>query len=93
MDNQKLARVRNPAVNLTKQPVTDAELMFVTLVIAHANSVYYAMSDALVVKYEGLRGDIAEFFTLPIPKSVWEKTKQFQNDEFVAFVEFCRNWK
>ena len=93
LNNPKLARVRDAAADTAKQPVTDAERVFVNLVIQHINSVYYAMSDQLVVKYEGLRRDIAQFFSLPIPKAVWEKTKQFQNDALVRFIEECRNWK
>jgi hypothetical protein len=93
LNNPKLARVRDAAADTAKQPVTDAERVFVNLVIQHINSVYYAMSDQLVVKYEGLRRDIAQFFSLPIPKSVWEKMKVFQNDALVRFIEECRNWK
>ncbi len=63
------------------------------MVIQHVNSVYSAMNDRLVVKVEGLRRDIAQFFALPIPNAVWEKLKGLQNDDFVAFVEKCRNWK
>jgi hypothetical protein len=40
-----------------------------------------------------LRRDVAQFFSLPIPRAVWEKTKVTQNDDFVAFVESCLNWK
>ena len=93
LNNPKLARVRDAAADTAKQSVTDAERVFVNLVIQHINSVYYAMSDQLVVKYEGLRRDIAQFFSLPIPKSVWEKMKVFQNDALVRFIEECRNWK
>ena len=93
LNNQKLERVRDPAADTAKQPVTDAERVFVNLVIQHINSVYYAMSDQLVVKYEGLRWDIAQFFSLPIPKAVWERMKVFQNDALVRFIEECRNWK
>jgi hypothetical protein len=93
LNNQKLARVRDAAADTAKHPVTDAERVFVNLVIQHINSVYYTMSDQLVVKYEGLRRDIAQFFSLPIPKSVWEKMKVFQNDALVRFIEECRNWK
>jgi hypothetical protein len=93
LNNPKLARVRDAAADTAKQPVTDAERVFVNLVIQHINSVYYAMSDQLVVKYEGLARDIAQFLSLPIPKAVWEKTKQFQNDALVRFIEECRNWK
>jgi hypothetical protein len=36
---------------------------------------------------------MAQFFALPITREVWEKIKVLQNDEFVAFVEYCLNWK
>lgn len=86
-NNQKLARVCDSAADLTNQPVTDAEEIFVGTVIHHINAVFYAMSGQLVVKYEGLHRDVAQFFSLPIPKSVWKKTKQFQNSDFVNYVE------
>jgi hypothetical protein len=93
LTNKELARVRDAFANTAKQPITDAEGIFVNMVIQHINSVYFAMNDHLVVKVEGLRRDIAQFFSLPIPSEVWEKIKVLQNDEFVAFVEACRNWK
>ena len=93
LNNPKLARVRDAAADMAKQPVTDAERVFVNLVIQHINSVYYAMSDQLVVKYEGLRRDIAQFFSLPIPQAVWDRMKVFQNDALVRFIEECRLWK
>jgi hypothetical protein len=93
LENEKLARVRDAGADTAKQPVTEAEKIFVTFVILHMSSVFHAMSDQLVVKVEGLRRDIAQFFSLPIPREVWEKIKVLQNDDFVAFVESCRNWK
>lgn len=93
LTNKELARVRDPSANTANQPITDDERIFVNMVIQHINSVYFAMNDQLVVKVEGLRRDIAQFFSLPIPSEVWEKIKVLQNDEFVAFVESCRNWK
>ena len=63
------------------------------LVIQHANGVYQAMQNGLVIKPEGVRRDVSSFFSLPIPKTVWEKVKVLQNDDFAAFVESCRNWK
>ena len=93
LTNPKLARVRDATADTARQPVTDAERVFVNLVIQHINSVYYAVSDQLVVKYEGLRRDIAQFFSLPIPQAVWERMKVFQNDALVQFIEECRNWK
>ena len=93
LNDKGLARVRDASADTTKQPVTAAERVFVMFVIFHMSSVFYAMSNHLVVKVEGLRRDIAQFFSLPIPRDVWEKVKVLQNDDFVAFVETCRNWK
>ena len=93
LNNEKLARVRDASADTAKQPITDAEQVFVNLVIQHVNSVYYAMNNQLVVKVEGLRRDIAQFFSMPIPREIWEQIKVLQNDDFVAFVESCRNWK
>jgi len=91
--NKNLARVFDASANLAKRPITDEERAFVNMVIQHTHSVYRAMNEHLVIKVEGLRRDIADFFWLPIPNAVWEKLKPFQNDDFVAFVESCRNWK
>jgi hypothetical protein len=93
LNDKALTRVRDASANTTNQPITDAESIFVNLVIQHIHSVYRAMNDQLVVKIEGLRRDIVQFFSLPIPSEVWEKIKVMQNDDFVAFVESCRRWK
>lgn len=91
--NPQLKRVLDASANLLKQPVTPDEEIFVNLVLLHTSSVYYAMKDQLVVKLEGLRRDVSQFLSLPIPRTIWEKSKLVQNDDFVAFVESCRNWK
>jgi hypothetical protein len=88
-----LNRVLNEQANLRQQEISREEEIFVNLVILHINSVFYAHKMGLVFKLEGLRRDIAWFFSLPIPRMLWEKSKVLQNDDFVAFVEMCRNWK
>jgi hypothetical protein len=93
LNNPKLARVHDATADTRKQPVTDSEQVFVALVIVHTNSVFYANKDQLVIEYEGLRRDIAQFFSLPIPKAVWSRAKLLQNHDFVAFVESCRDGK
>ena len=87
LHNPKLARVRSTKADIAKHPLTDAEDVFITLVILHTNSVYYAMNHQLVVEYEGLQRDIAEFFSLPLPRAVWRKTKPLQNQDFAAFID------
>lgn len=93
LHNPKLERIRNASVDTTKRPITEVERVFVTSVILHIHSVYYAMNDQMIIKLDGLRQDVGEFISLPIPREVWEQIKIVQNDEFVAFVESCRNWK
>ena len=93
LTDKDLMRVRDASATTSRQPITESEWIFVTMVIQHLNTVFYAMNEQLVVKVEGIRRDIAQFFSLPIPREVWEKIKVLQNDDFVAFVESCRNWK
>ena len=93
LNHQELVRVRDVMADTTKQPITHAERVFVNMVIQHINSVFCTMNEQLVVKVEGLRRDVAQFLSLPIPREVWENIKILQNDDFVAFVESCRNWK
>ena len=89
--NPKLNRVLDARADTGQ--ITREEEIFVNLVIFHLNSVFYARKSGLVFKLEGLRCDIGWFFSLPTPKAVWEKTSLLQNDDFVQFVESCRNWK
>ena len=86
-DNQQLTRVLDPSADVAKQPVTPAEELFVGQIIIHISNVFYAMKDDLFIEQEGSRRDIAQFFTLPIPKAVWTKTKLLQNQDFAAFID------
>ena len=83
----ELTRVIDPAADVSKQSVTPQEELFVGLIISHINSVFYATNDELVVEWEGLRRDIGQFLSLPIPKAVWIKTKLLQNQDFAAFID------
>lgn len=89
----ELKRVLDEQVDVHQNEMTREEEIFVNLVIFHLNAVFYARKSGLVFKLEGLRRDVWWFFSLPIPRMIWEKTKVLQNDDFVAFVEACRNWK
>jgi hypothetical protein len=89
-ERPELSRVLNPSADLAKHPVTRQEEIFVISVLLHLSSVYHAMKDELLIKLEGLRRDVGILFSLPIPKAIWEKMKQLQNDDFVKFVEKCQ---
>jgi hypothetical protein len=83
----ELARVIDPTANVAKKPVTPAEDFFVSMVISHTSSVYEALKDELLTQQEGLRRDVKSFFSLPVTKAVWTKTKLLQNQDFAAFIE------
>ena len=87
LNQPKLARVLDASANVESQPVTPEEEIFVNMIILHISTTYYAMNDELLLKLEGARGDIAQFFTLPVPKAVWSKTKLLQNQDFAAFID------
>jgi len=89
----ELKRVLAYGADLDREEITREEEIFVNLVILHLNCVFYARKTGLVFKLEGLRRDVGWFFSLPIPKVIWAKTKLLQNDDFVEFVEHCRSGK
>lgn len=88
--NPELARVLDASADLTKDPITPGEQEFVNMVVLHISSAYESLRDELMVRQEGLGNDMRSFFSLPIPRAVWQKTKAFQNDDFVRFVESCQ---
>lgn len=87
INEPKLRRVLDPRADVDKEPVTPEEETFVNMVIHHISTAYYAMHDELLMKLEGSRRDIGQFFSLPIPKAVWTKTKLLQNQAFAAFID------
>ncbi|HYV27315.1 MAG TPA: hypothetical protein VFA77_07260 [Candidatus Eisenbacteria bacterium] len=89
----ELSRIIDEGAALDAKPVTAEEQLFVTSLILHLDGVHRAMKAKMFVRLEGLQKDIQTFFSLPIPKAVWEKSKSLQDADFVAFVEACRNWK
>jgi hypothetical protein len=85
----ELARILKKDVDLNRQPVSNDEALFVKTLLLHLDVVRRTMEAGIFVKIQGLQKDIRDFFTLPIPKSVWEKIKPFQDRDFVIFVESC----
>ncbi|HXR46673.1 MAG TPA: hypothetical protein VN784_04465 [Candidatus Limnocylindrales bacterium] len=83
----ELARILNPTADPTQSPVTAEEEIFVTFLILHLSNTYYAIRAGFFQKLYGLRKDIERFFSLPIPRAVWEKVKDLQDESFVRFVE------
>ena len=84
-----LLRIFESKPDLQSKPMTPEEDTFVGFLILQLNASYQAMKNGMFISPQGVRKDIQEFFALPIPRAIWEKTKTFQNDDFVEFVERC----
>jgi len=87
----ELTRILETSVDLKAEPISAMEERFVKLLILHLNSAYTVLQDGFVSKPENLSKDIQSFFSLPIPRKVWEKHKHFHDRRFVIFVETRMN--
>jgi len=90
LNRPELTRIVDPSVEVNLRSITAQEQAFVSMVVIHVSSVYEALKGELLIKQQGLRRDVGMFFSLPIPRVIWEKIKTLQNEDFVAFVEECR---
>jgi hypothetical protein len=82
-----LGRVLEPKLDLSKEPITREEKLFVTFLIFHLSNSYRANLAGFFVSPESLSKDIHAFFSLPIPAAIWKRTKALQDQDFVSFVE------
>jgi hypothetical protein len=82
-----LARILDPSANPDPTKVTAEEETFVIFLILHLSNTYYATRSGFFQKLRGLRKDIAGFFALPIPRAVWKKVRDLQDESFIKFVE------
>lgn len=86
-ERPELARVFESEVDLDRAPVTNEERLFAKLLILHLDSVHRAMKEDMFVSLSGLQKDIRMSFARPVLRAVWEEIKEFQDNDFVAFVE------
>ena len=85
----QLARVLEKTADLVKLPVTRKEELFVNTLFLHLDVVRRATKIGMFFKLDGIRKDVREFMSLPIPRAVFEKNKPFQDKDFTKFVESC----
>mgnify|MGYP001206389362 CR=1 FL=1 len=86
-EHRELARVLDPKANLAKKPVTRHEQRFVQLLINHLIITHQTSKLRIYEHPERLGDDIRRFFSMPIPRSVWQKSKSLLDADFVGFVE------
>ncbi len=86
-DEPDLCRILSVDVDLSTVPVSDQESIFLTSLILHLNCVHRAIRMGMFPELEGLRTDLREFYSLPIPKEMWRRLKPLQDRDFIRFLE------
>lgn len=87
LSDPDLSRVLLNDIDLKKEPITDKEKLFVTLLIAHVSYVFRAHQVGLYKIDEASMGDIARIFSLPIPNAVWSGLRIKYDKQFVNLVD------
>ena len=82
-----LARLFQPEMDLIAAPVTVAEEEYLNLVIDHFHTGWLLVNDRIVLKAEVLAADARAFFSLPLPRRVWDATRRQRDPRFVRFIE------
>ena len=70
----------------TPEP-TFEERLFVRSLIFHLAASFRARAYGMHFHEHGLLSDVRQFFSKPIPRAVWETMRQYQEPDFVHFVE------
>jgi hypothetical protein len=83
---KELGRIFLENADMT-EAVSIAETVFLRLVISHFQSIWLVANAGGLLTLKELALDAGEFFSLPLPRAVWEKTKATRNPKFVRFIE------
>ena len=89
-ERPELARVIDVGADVEQADITREEELFIWFLILHLNSVYQALKNGVLLNLEGMNKDVGWFFSLPLPRAIWERAKLMQDADFVRFVESCR---
>jgi hypothetical protein len=82
-----LARIFQTELDLVAQPISVAEEEFLRLVIVHFSSGWLLARNDFVISLEVIAADVRAFFSLPLPRAIFERAKVSTDPAFVAFVE------
>ena len=83
----ELARVFMSEVDLIAAPISVMEEEFLNLVIVHFSTGWIMARQDSLIELPLLKSDARSFFSLPIPRAVWERTTHFRDPKFAQFIE------
>lgn len=83
----ELERIFQTDVDALKCPITVVEEVFLNEAIVQFLTGWRIATAGGITTVRELAADMRGFFSLPLPRAVWEKTKTTRNERFVEFVE------
>ena len=83
----ELAKVRDSERDLATSPISEIEVGFISLRILLLSVVSDGIDKGELGVLDGLKTDVRNFFSRPVVKATWKRTKKFHNKKLVAFVE------
>lgn len=86
-ERPELARVMSTQTDLIAEPISTAEQEFLNLVIVHFHTGWMLAKSGSTNTLETMAADVRTFFSLPIPRSLWEQTKHSRDKAFGRFVD------
>ncbi len=84
---EDLEKIFDPAAGTQPPLATIAEKEYLNSVIVHFQTGWWIARSGGITPLEEIRRDARSFFSLPLPRAVWEETKATRNQQFVRFVE------
>jgi hypothetical protein len=84
---RELDRIFRTDVDVLTAPASVAEEEFLNLVMVHYLTTWRLANLGGIISHKELAGDVHDFFSRPLPRAVWEKTKKARNSKFVRFVD------
>jgi hypothetical protein len=86
-ENANLKGVLDAERDLVAEPVSEEEEFFVLSLILHLFASYRGIETGVLKSPDGLEKDICEVFEYPVPRAAWEKAREYQDADFVVFIE------
>ena len=83
----ELARIFQTDADLVAIPLSVAEQEFLNLVIVHCQTGWLFSDHAAFLSRKSIFKDAGVFFSLPLPRAVWNQTKNARDPDFVQFIE------